>query len=94
LELKPNRNNFLYCSSMKKNFFLRIQIVHGVTFEFEYLGEFAFIFKNFLYYETGSQIGSIDGKKMRSKISCKCTFNLLRTVFEGAWSWTGTDFIK
>ncbi len=45
-----------------------------MTFEFEYLGKFSFIFENFLDYETGSQMGSIDEKKLRSKISCKCTF--------------------
>ncbi len=45
-----------------------------MTFEFEYLGEFTFKFENFLDPETGSQMGSIDEKKLRSKISCKCTF--------------------
>jgi hypothetical protein len=45
-----------------------------MTFEFEYLGEFTFKFENFVDPETGSQMGSIDGKKLRSKISCKCTF--------------------
>jgi hypothetical protein len=66
-----------------------------MTFEFEYLGEFTFKFKNFLYPETGSQTGSIDEKKLRSKISCKCTFkrrhghghqleHAARTVFDHA----------
>jgi hypothetical protein len=45
-----------------------------MTFEFEYLGEFTFKFEIFLDPETGSQMGLIDEKKLRSKISCKCTF--------------------
>jgi hypothetical protein len=35
----------------------------GVTFEFEYPGEFKFIFENILDYETGSQMRSIEEKK-------------------------------
>jgi hypothetical protein len=30
----------------QKNFFPRILIIRGMTFEFEYLGEFEFIFEN------------------------------------------------
>ncbi len=30
----------------QKNFFPRILIIHGMNFEFEYLGEFEFIFEN------------------------------------------------
>jgi hypothetical protein len=56
LDLKPNRNNFVEGSNMKKNSFPRIRIICGTTFEFEYLGEFEFIFKNILGYETGSQL--------------------------------------
>jgi hypothetical protein len=48
-----------------------------MSFEFEYLGEFTFKFENLLDPETGSQMGSIDEKKLRSKISCKCTFKNL-----------------
>jgi hypothetical protein len=51
-------------SNMKKNLFPRILIVWQVTFEFEYLGEFAFIFEKFLDCETGSKMGSIDEKKI------------------------------
>jgi hypothetical protein len=43
-----------------------------MTVAFDYLGEFEFIFKNILgYQKTGSQMGSIDEKKLKSKISCK-----------------------
>ncbi len=59
---------------MKNTFFSGIQLIRGMTFEFEYLGQLKFIFENILSYETGSKIGLIDEKKMRSKISCKCTF--------------------
>jgi hypothetical protein len=34
-----------------------------VTFEFEYLGKFEFIFEKILSYETGSQMGSIFERK-------------------------------
>ncbi len=56
-----------------------------MTFEFEDLGEFTFKFENFLDPETGSQMGSIDGKKLRSKISCKCPLRdcLKRLDFSG-----------
>jgi hypothetical protein len=30
----------------QNNFFLRILIIRGMTFEFEYLGDFEFIFEN------------------------------------------------
>ncbi len=64
--IKQSRNNFLYCSSMKKSSFPRIRIMRRVTFKFEYLGEFEFIFENKLRYETGSQMGSTDDiKKLR-----------------------------
>ncbi len=58
-----------------------------MTFEFEYLGEFTFKFENFLDPDTGSQMGSIDEKKLRSKILCKCTFKAL-------WSYTFSKFWK
>ncbi len=53
-----------------------------MTFKFEYCGELDFIFDNILGLETGSQMGLIDEKKhkVRSKISCQCTFNLQKEV--------------
>ncbi len=40
------------------------------NFEFEYIGEFETEFYKFLEYESGAQVGSIDRKKQRAKISC------------------------
>jgi hypothetical protein len=45
------------------------------TYLIEYLGEFQFIFKNILDYESGDQMGSFDAKKPPLKISCLGTFN-------------------
>jgi hypothetical protein len=45
-----------------------------VTYLIEYLGEFEFIFKTILDYESGDQMGSFDAKKTPSKISCLGTF--------------------
>jgi hypothetical protein len=49
-----------------------------VTYLIEYLGEFEFIFKTILYYESGDQMGSFDAKNLPSKISCLGTFNLTK----------------
>jgi hypothetical protein len=46
-----------------------------VTYLIEYLGEFEFIFKTILDYESGDQMGSFDAKKPPSKISCLGTLN-------------------
>jgi hypothetical protein len=59
----------------QKNFLPRILIIRGITFEFEYLGEFEFIFENNLVFWSGDQKLAFDEKKRMSKISCKCTFN-------------------
>jgi hypothetical protein len=45
-----------------------------VTYLIEYLGEFEFIFKTMLDYESGDQVGSFDEKKPPSKISWLGTF--------------------
>ncbi len=58
----------------QNNFFPRILIIRGMTFEFEYLGDFEFIFENNLGPLSGDQELAFDGKKRMSKISCKCTF--------------------
>jgi hypothetical protein len=47
-----------------------------VTSLIEYLGEFEFIFKIILDYESGDQMGSFDAKKPPSKISCLGTFKV------------------
>jgi hypothetical protein len=58
----------------QNNFFLRILIIRGMTFKFEYLGEFEFIFKNNLGAWSRAQELAFDEKKRMSKILCKCTF--------------------
>ncbi len=45
-----------------------------VTYLIEYLGEFEFIFKTILDYESGDQVGSFDVKNPPPKISCFGTF--------------------
>jgi hypothetical protein len=45
-----------------------------VTYFIKYLGEFEFIFKTVLDYESGDQMGSFDVKKLPLKISCLGTF--------------------
>jgi hypothetical protein len=45
-----------------------------VTYLIKYLGEFEFIFKTILDYESENQMGSFDAKKPPSKISCLGTF--------------------
>ncbi len=46
------------------------------NFKYEYLGEFETEFKNILGHDSGAQVCSFDGKKLRSKISCYCPFNV------------------
>ncbi len=48
----------------------------GIYFEFEYLGEFEFIFKMALGYESGGCGTSFDFKKPRSKKSSQCPFKV------------------
>jgi hypothetical protein len=50
------------------------------NFEFEYIGEFETKCCKFLEYESGAQVGSIDRKKQRAKISCYCPLKLILTV--------------
>jgi hypothetical protein len=65
----------------QNNFFPRILIIRGMTFEFKYLGDFEFIFENNLGSWSGDQELAFDEKKRMSKISCKCTFNINFPVF-------------
>jgi hypothetical protein len=76
---------------------MRTLSMYIVTYLIEYLGEFEFMFKTILDYESGDQMGSFDVKNPPSKISCLGTFkqaylnvhrtsstplpNLLRKVF-------------
>ncbi len=57
-----------------------------MSFKFEYLGNFETEFKNNLGYKTGAQMGSIDEKSQRTKISCyypfKSFFTYLMTIWE------------
>ncbi len=54
----------------------RTAILHSgqSNFKFEYLGEFMTEFENILGYESEAQMGLIDEKNQRSKISCYCPF--------------------
>jgi hypothetical protein len=52
--------------------------MHIVTYLIKYLGEFEFIFKTILDYESGDQMDSFDVKNPPSKISCLGTFNPIR----------------
>ncbi len=58
----------------QNNFIPRILIIRRMTFKFEYLGEFEFIFENNLGAWSGAQELAFDEIKRMSKISCKCTF--------------------
>jgi hypothetical protein len=39
-----------------------------MTFKFEYLGEFEFVFKNIFRYESGDQEGAFDERKQKLKV--------------------------
>ncbi len=60
----------------QNNFFPCILVICGMTFKFEYLGEFKFIFKNNLGAWSWAQKLAFVEKKWRSKISYKCTFKI------------------
>ncbi len=51
-----------FALAWQKKIFLRILIIRRMTFEFEYLGEFEFIFENNLGYESWHQEGAFDGE--------------------------------
>ncbi len=62
--------------ALSKKYAKRWLSLRIATYLIEYLGEFEFIFKTILDYESGDQMGSFDAKKPPSKISCLGTFNL------------------
>jgi hypothetical protein len=70
LDPRPTKNNQLSCSSLPTKFCSAILIIHGMTFKFEYLSKFKFIFKKNLGLESGDKVGSIDEKKSEVKKSC------------------------
>ncbi len=82
----------------QNNFFPRILIIRGMTFEFEYLGDFEFKVENNLGSWSGDQELAFDEKKRMSKISCKCTFKLARrrpltvTRYQHAFIYIKIDF--
>ncbi len=80
MDPRPKRNNLLFDSNSDSTnkFFQRILILRGMTFKFEYLGKFEFIFENNLEQESGDQEHAFDEKKTKSKISCKFTFKCKR----------------
>jgi hypothetical protein len=47
----------------------------GISFKFEYLGEFKFIFETALRYESRGQETCFDEKNCMQKISRYCSFN-------------------
>jgi hypothetical protein len=59
---------------------MRTLSMHIVTYLIEYMGEFEFIFKTILDYESGDQMGSFDAKNPPSKISCLGTFKSVGTT--------------
>jgi hypothetical protein len=60
----------------QNNFFLRILIIRGMTFEFEYLDDFEFIFENNLGSWSGDQELPFDEKNecRKSRASVPLTF--------------------
>jgi hypothetical protein len=67
---------------LKMVFVLRGMIPRGITFEFEYLGEFEIEIKDILEHESGAHMGLIHEKNQRPKISYYCTFKPRRTLAE------------
>jgi hypothetical protein len=64
----------------QNNFFLRILIIRGMTFEFDYLGEFEFIFENSLGSWSGDQELAFDEKNECQKSHASVPLRLLRQI--------------
>jgi hypothetical protein len=75
--LKTHKDQSIILLWLDKNFPLILTIIE-MTFEFEYLSEFEFIFENNLEYESGGREGTFDEKKQNWKIRCKCTVLYLK----------------
>jgi hypothetical protein len=73
-DLKQTRTTSFITLASQKNLFPLILVIRGMTFEFGYPGEFEFTFENIFGCELVAHIWSIQEKKQRNKISCKCTF--------------------
>jgi hypothetical protein len=73
---RPMTSMFQTSPSWKYFFDLPLYYIAGgqSNFEFEYLGEFITEFENILGYKPEAQMGLIDEKNQRSKISCYCPF--------------------
>ncbi len=75
LDRRSKRNNQLFGLARQNNFFPRILIIRGMTFEFEYLGDFEFIFENSLGSWSGDQELAFDKKnecrKSRASVPLK-----------------------
>jgi hypothetical protein len=76
-------------------------IPRGTTFKFEFLGEFEIEFKNILEHESGAHMGLIHEKNQRPKISCYCTFKVLKSKYKNlncpakqsrGWRFSGYSF--
>ena len=66
---KPKR--LLFFTQIVKNTVRALTESTDSDGNFEYLGEFDFIFETNLWYYSGDQVGIFDFKNQRSKISCK-----------------------
>jgi hypothetical protein len=80
VDLKTKRNKLLFCSTIEKNISTYSDYtVHRMGFEFDHLGEFEFIFKQNLGYESGDQ----EVLLMRKKPEVK---NLMQVYFKDSSS--------
>jgi hypothetical protein len=76
---RPRTSVFQTSPSLK--FFFDLPLYGQSNFEFEYLSEFVIEFKNILGYESEAQMGLIDEKNQKSKISCYCPFKAVNQFF-------------
>ncbi len=83
-DLKPNRNNYLH--SMTTKFHSAYSVIHKMTVDIKYLGEFEFICENLLECETGSIHEKNRVKKSRTSVYVrqkKCGLSIsIRHPFE------------
>jgi hypothetical protein len=71
---RPMTSMFQNSRSFKNLLDLPLYVLYSgqSNFEFEYLGKFVTEYENILGYESEAQMGLIDEKNQRSKISCYC----------------------
>ncbi len=58
-----------FALAWQKKAFRLFWVIQGMIFEFKYVGEFKFIFENYVGYESGDQEGAFDERIQKSKIS-------------------------